>query len=91
MAGYATVYTMAPVFSLVLDRDVNEDLALLYPELYKELVKVSCCFVLREIIADILLQQGRVLSYKTFFMWLMISIYQGMYTFRRQSSDPHIS
>ncbi|KAI0087560.1 protein transporter [Irpex rosettiformis] len=59
MAGYATVYTMAPVFSLVLDRDVNEDLALLYPELYKELVK------------------GRVLSYKTFFMWLMISVYQG--------------
>ena len=31
---------MAPVFSLVLDRDVNEDLALLYPELYKELTKV---------------------------------------------------
>ena len=41
MAGYATAYTMAPVFSLVLDRDVNEDLALLYPELYKELVKVG--------------------------------------------------
>ena len=41
MAGYATVYTMAPVFSLVLDRDVNEDLALLYPELYKELTKVG--------------------------------------------------
>ncbi|EKM52433.1 uncharacterized protein PHACADRAFT_126225 [Phanerochaete carnosa HHB-10118-sp] len=59
MAGYATVYTMAPVFSLVLDRDVSEDLALLYPELYKDLVK------------------GRVLSYKTFFMWLMISVYQG--------------
>ncbi|GBE86868.1 Probable phospholipid-transporting ATPase [Sparassis crispa] len=59
MVGYATVYTMAPVFSLVLDRDVNEDLALLYPELYKELTK------------------GRVLSFKTFFMWLMISLYQG--------------
>ncbi|KAH8826760.1 hypothetical protein DL96DRAFT_1498140 [Flagelloscypha sp. PMI_526] len=59
MAGYATVYTMAPVFSLVLDRDVNEDLALLYPELYKELTK------------------GRALSYKTFFQWLMISVYQG--------------
>lgn len=57
--GYATLYTMAPVFSLVLDRDVNEDLALLYPELYKELTK------------------GRSLSYKTFFMWLMISVYQG--------------
>jgi phospholipid-translocating ATPase len=40
MAGYATIYTMAPVFSLVLDRDVSEDLALLYPELYKELTKV---------------------------------------------------
>ena len=40
MVGYATVYTMAPVFSLVLDQDVNEDLALLYPELYKELTKV---------------------------------------------------
>jgi phospholipid-translocating ATPase len=39
--GYATLYTMAPVFSLVLDQDVNEDLALLYPELYKELTKVS--------------------------------------------------
>ncbi|KAF8900131.1 aminophospholipid-transporting P-type ATPase [Gymnopilus junonius] len=59
MAGYATIYTMAPVFSLVLDRDVNEDLALLYPELYKELTK------------------GRALSFKTFFQWLMISLYQG--------------
>ena len=44
MVGYATIYTMAPVFSLVLDRDVSEDLALIYPELYKELTKVcdSC-------------------------------------------------
>lgn len=39
MVGYATVYTMAPVFSLVLDRDVSEDLALLYPELYRDLTK----------------------------------------------------
>ncbi|KAH9974189.1 HAD-like domain-containing protein [Russula compacta] len=39
MVGYATIYTMAPVFSLVLDRDLNEDLALSYPELYKELTK----------------------------------------------------
>jgi phospholipid-translocating ATPase len=31
---------MAPVFSLVLDRDLNEGLALSYPELYKELTKV---------------------------------------------------
>jgi phospholipid-translocating ATPase len=42
MVGYATIYTMAPVFSLVLDRDLNEDLALSYPELYKELTKVRC-------------------------------------------------
>lgn len=60
MVGYATLYTMAPVFPLVLDRDVNEHVALLYPELYKELTK------------------GRALSYKTFFMWLMISVYQGL-------------
>ena len=33
MMGYATVYTMVPVFSLVLDRGVSDDLALLYPEL----------------------------------------------------------
>ena len=38
MVWYATIY--APVFLLLLDRDVNEDLALLYPELYKELTKV---------------------------------------------------
>lgn len=39
MVGYATVYTMAPVFSLVLDRDVSEEMAMLYPELYKDLTK----------------------------------------------------
>ncbi|RUS22625.1 protein transporter [Endogone sp. FLAS-F59071] len=39
MVGYATLYTMAPVFSLVLDQDVNEEIALLYPELYKDLTK----------------------------------------------------
>ena len=37
MVGYATLYTMMPVFSLVLDKDVDEKLALLYPELYHEL------------------------------------------------------
>lgn len=37
--GYTTVYTMWPVFSLVLDRDVSEEVALLYPELYKDLTK----------------------------------------------------
>ena len=54
---------MAPVFSLVLDRDVSEETALMYPELYKELRK------------------GRSLSFKTFFVWLFISLYQGLYLF----------
>ncbi len=45
MVGYATIYTMAPVFSLVLDRDLNEDLALSYPELYKDLTKVCARFL----------------------------------------------
>ncbi|KAE8388239.1 hypothetical protein BDV23DRAFT_159608 [Aspergillus alliaceus] len=59
MVGYATVYTNAPVFSLVLDRDVDEHLANLYPELYKEL------------------KSGRSLSYRSFFTWVLISVYQG--------------
>ncbi|KAI9669850.1 MAG: putative aminophospholipid-translocase [Caeruleum heppii] len=59
LVGYATVYTMAPVFSLVLDKDVDEGLANLYPELYKELIS------------------GRSLSYRTFFVWVLVSIYQG--------------
>lgn len=60
LVGYATLYTMAPVFSLVLDRDVDEGLANLYPELYKELTT------------------GRSLSYRTFFAWVAISVYQGI-------------
>jgi phospholipid-translocating ATPase len=40
LVGYATLFTMAPVFSLVLDKDVSEDVAMMYPELYKELTKV---------------------------------------------------
>ncbi|KAJ8610211.1 hypothetical protein MRB53_038712 [Persea americana] len=37
LVGYATVYTMFPVFSLVLDTDIPPQLAHLYPELYAEL------------------------------------------------------
>ena len=58
MVGYATVYTMLPVFSLVLDKDVTAQIAMTYPELYKELTK------------------GRSLTYKTFFIWCLVSIYQ---------------
>ncbi|PWY72322.1 phospholipid-translocating P-type ATPase [Aspergillus heteromorphus CBS 117.55] len=59
MVGYATLYTNAPVFSLVFDRDVDEELANLYPELYKEL------------------KSGRSLSYRSFFTWVLVSVYQG--------------
>lgn len=59
LVGYATIYTLAPVFSLVLDKDVDEGLANLYPELYKELT------------------EGKSLSYRTFFIWTAVSVYQG--------------
>ncbi|XP_060810427.1 probable phospholipid-transporting ATPase IIB [Amyelois transitella] len=59
MVGYGTIYTMLPVFSLVLDRDIPSTTALRYPQLYKQLTK------------------GRQLSYKTFYIWTGISIYQG--------------
>ena len=59
IVGYATLYTQFPVFSLVLDRDVDEGLARLYPELYRELTP------------------GTSLSYRTFLVWLLVSVYQG--------------
>lgn len=40
--GYSTIFTMFPVFSLVLDHDVSSQVAMMYPELYKELVKGRC-------------------------------------------------
>ncbi|CAG8498047.1 17763_t:CDS:10, partial [Acaulospora morrowiae] len=39
IVGYSTLYTMAPVFSLVLDQDVSENIALGFPILYIELTK----------------------------------------------------
>jgi phospholipid-translocating ATPase len=59
MVGYATWYTTLPVFSLVLDTDVTEEIAFQFPELYREL------------------QKGRALSFKTFFTWVLKSVYQG--------------
>ena len=37
LVGYATAYTQVAIFGLVLDRDVDEAVANLYPELNKEL------------------------------------------------------
>lgn len=39
LVGYATVFTMFPVFSLILDEDVSQHAADTYPELYKDLQK----------------------------------------------------
>ena len=39
LIGYATFYTMLPVFSLVLDKDVKDSVAMQFPELYSELQK----------------------------------------------------
>jgi phospholipid-translocating ATPase len=39
VVGYSTVFTMAPVFSLVLDEDVSRDIAFQFPELYQDLQK----------------------------------------------------
>ncbi|KAA8493538.1 putative phospholipid-transporting ATPase IIB [Porphyridium purpureum] len=39
MVGYATIFTMFPIFSLVIDEDVSFVIADTYPELYRELQK----------------------------------------------------
>lgn len=39
MVGYGTVYTVLPVFSLVLDKDISSIMALQHPQLYKHLTK----------------------------------------------------
>lgn len=100
LCRYATIYTMFPVFSLVLDEDVKPDMALLYPELYKDLTKVdfffcfflcvfdqakwlehwtACCVDVAHCWSNelILFIQGRSLSFKTFLIWVLISVYQG--------------
>lgn len=60
MVGYATCYTMAPVFSLTLDHDIDKPLTKTYPELYKDLT------------------EGKSLSYKTFLVWVALSLFQGL-------------
>lgn len=39
IVGYSMWYTMFPVFSLVLDEDVTEEIAFQFPELYRDLQK----------------------------------------------------
>ena len=73
MTGLIRAQTMFPAFSFVLDRDISEDLALLYPELYKARRRRARCSLMpaQE------LTKGRQLSYKTFFSLVLIAVYQG--------------
>ena len=64
---------MFPAFSFVLDRDISEDLALLYPELYK----AGRCRARCSLTPAQELTKGRQLSYKTFFSLVLIAVYQG--------------
>eukprot|EP01104_Vermistella_antarctica_P016062 TRINITY_DN53_c0_g3_i1.p1 TRINITY_DN53_c0_g3~~TRINITY_DN53_c0_g3_i1.p1 ORF type:complete len:1335 (-),score=277.74 TRINITY_DN53_c0_g3_i1:1063-5067(-) len=59
LVGYSTVFTNLPVFTLILDEDVSEQVAFQFPELYR------------------VLQKGRSLNMKTFFVWMLKSVYQG--------------
>eukprot|EP01105_Mastigella_eilhardi_P004144 TRINITY_DN1549_c0_g1_i5.p1 TRINITY_DN1549_c0_g1~~TRINITY_DN1549_c0_g1_i5.p1 ORF type:complete len:886 (+),score=168.81 TRINITY_DN1549_c0_g1_i5:707-3364(+) len=42
LVGYSTFYTMIPVFSLVIDEDVRDRVAMRFPILYRELRKGRC-------------------------------------------------
>jgi len=66
-------YTMFPVFSLVLDEDVTEEIAFQFPELYRDLQKVSTssvdphqlnvlvsCFILLQLYSDTHINGGFV-------------------------------
>ncbi|KAH9845566.1 putative phospholipid-transporting ATPase IIB [Teratosphaeria destructans] len=64
LVGYATVYTMMPVFSLVLDRDVDEGEARLYPELYRE-------------VGGGRRGGGGSLGWWNFAGWVLVSVWQG--------------
>jgi phospholipid-translocating ATPase len=55
--GYSTIYTMFPVFSIVMDEDVTREKVKAYPALYRTL------------------QKGRSMNFKTFMIWVWISIF----------------
>ncbi|CDR93704.1 phospholipid-translocating P-type ATPase, putative [Babesia bigemina] len=57
--GFSTYYTMLPLYSLVLDYEIEESVVFLFPELYQTL------------------HTGRVMSVKTFLIWVWISVFQG--------------
>ncbi|EEB05926.2 P-type ATPase [Schizosaccharomyces japonicus yFS275] len=69
LVGYSTIYTMLPVFSIVYDRDVNEKLAFLFPELYKEM-RENLSFSLSKFLtcAAVSVYQGIVIQLFTYLL-----------------------
>ena len=86
---------MFPVFSLVLDEDVPADIALIYPELYKDLAKV-CTYSTTPVICVLLFLMLYKLS-KIFkqasvkFLLLSTGKVTLVQDFLRMGSDQYIS
>ncbi|KAH8581608.1 phospholipid-translocating P-type ATPase [Cryptosporidium sp. chipmunk genotype I] len=79
--GYATYYTMAPVFSLVFDVDVNRSTALLYPELYQHLkagrvmsTKTFFCWVWKSLYQGTVIMLGAFVLFKDNILMNLVAI-----------------
>ncbi|KAH8740891.1 hypothetical protein FG386_002437 [Cryptosporidium ryanae] len=79
--GYATYYTMAPVFSLVFDVDVNRSTALLYPELYRHLktgrvmsTKTFFCWVWKSLYQGTVIMLGSVMLFNDNILMNLVAI-----------------
>ncbi|ELQ74745.1 P-type ATPase (P-ATPase) Superfamily [Trachipleistophora hominis] len=70
MVGYVCVYTMCPMWCIILDRDVSKVNCFKYPELYKEMVHTKILsarsFASWNLIS---FYQGSVIMIATFFMF----------------------
>jgi phospholipid-translocating ATPase len=63
MVGYATCYTMMPVFALVFDYDVEREVCFVFPELYHELTSgKSLSYVTFFVWCAVSLYQGSVIQ-----------------------------
>lgn len=70
MVGYVCIYTMCPMWCIILDRDVSKENCFKYPELYKEMVHTkllsASSFASWNLIS---FYQGSVIMIATFFMF----------------------
>ncbi|PFH33753.1 cation-transporting atpase family protein [Besnoitia besnoiti] len=73
--GYATYYTMAPVFSLVLDEELPENVVFMFPELYQTLkngrvlsVKTFFGWVWKSIYQAAVVMMGAIALFENSFM-----------------------